>query len=833
MFDALVRRLSIGARIAATAIAFSLLLLLLFPLVGSSYNLTVEQIQALAQKEMPVSNLLLEASSLVASSELVVAQALADQQTNREALGYVDAALNRLQHVKLLYGPDASPLQNAALEEITLNTSTMRDALVAFDKRLGEGNLEAAGRQAAQVRASGDLARANIFDFVTDQRAALEARMNNVLGAWNNQFTALIALVGALFIVAVLFALWVARTITRPLNQMSESVESFVRGNTNALAPSRGSDEVTTLARTLNQLFTVQGQMSRVMTQEMEKRTVAVANRAIQLQTVAEITQDAATVADLEDLLVRVANLVRERFELYYVGVFLLDPEGRYAVMRAGSGEAGRVLKSRGFRLRVGEPNIVGQVTQSGEERVLNDVGADFTYLREAVLPLTRSEAVLPLKVGGQRIIGALDLQSALLNAFDPDTISILQILSGQLAVIIENSRLSAALADARQEAGTLLQRYTQESWSGQAALQRSPGYRFDLIEVQPFHAAGADPRLAAALADVPLEGSRVQVVPLENGGSLLRAPLTMYNQVVGVIGLEEEDPTRAWSEDEVKILEALTTQISLALENARLLDEAQRRTSQLRLLQEVTSAASAHTDLGALLDDVTRALRTALDLDFAGAAIFTALTPGFSPARARYGAASQSDSPFALLEAVNWQEHIPAVRALLEDRRSALVEVVRGGTELGTAAPVLEQAGVERVLLQPVLHRGQVVGLLDLYARSAGQLFTEENLRLLDQVALQIASAVEVALSFAQTAHRAERERQMAAVVQRIRETLDIPTILRTAAREIRTSLVAGAGGQQEAFQRTEVVVRLGGMAPLPAAPPAPHNDNGEGESQ
>jgi GAF domain-containing protein len=258
-----------------------------------------------------------------------------------------------------------------------------------------------------------------------------------------------------------------------------------------------------------------------------------------------------------------------------------------------------------------------------------------------------------------------------------------------------------------------------------------------------------------------------------------------------------------------------------LALENARLLEEAQRRTTPLRLLQEVTAAASAHTAVEDLLDNVAQTLREGLDLDFVGATIFSYRIPGFSATRERFGTPKDQDPRYDHLQTIIWDVRaIPAVRALVESGRSELLQVEGGARQLSSAAYLLEQVGIVSVLLQPILYRGQVIGLLDLHTSLPQNIFGAENRNLMDQVTLQLSSAVEVALTFAQTTRRAERERRMTAVIQRIRETLDIPTILRTAAEEIRGSLLVGSDERVESGRQTEVVVRLSSQGqPVPTS--------------
>lgn len=92
----------------------------------------------------------------------------------------------------------------------------------------------------------------------------------------------------------------------------------------------------------------------------------------------------------------------------------------------------------RGKELHVGD-GIIGWVTQHGQPVRLGDVRQDPRYLimREEI----RSELCVPLIVG-KEVIGALNVETAKLNAYDADDERLLTALAGSAAVAIKNARL-------------------------------------------------------------------------------------------------------------------------------------------------------------------------------------------------------------------------------------------------------------------------------------------------------------------------------------------------------------------------------------------------------
>lgn len=178
--------------------------------------------------------------------------------------------------------------------------------------------------------------------------------------------------------------------------------------------------------------------------------------RADQLQTAAEIARDTSGTLALDILLDKAAELIRSRFGYYHTSIFLIDPgdgetAGSQAIVRASTGAAGEEMKRRGHSLMVGSRSVVGQTTATGQPVVINDVSQDSTHRPNPLLPETRSELGLPLRLG-DRVIGALDLQSTQVNAFKPDDILVLQVLCDQIAIAVENATAYALSQRAVEE---------------------------------------------------------------------------------------------------------------------------------------------------------------------------------------------------------------------------------------------------------------------------------------------------------------------------------------------------------------------------------------------
>jgi len=164
--------------------------------------------------------------------------------------------------------------------------------------------------------------------------------------------------------------------------------------------------------------------------------------RALQLQTVEEVGRMVSSILDPDELFPYVAKPIQQNFGYYHVDIFLVEPATGCAVFKASSDPAAeKVWKEQGLRFKIGEEGMIGWVAHTGEPLLANDVGQEPHYLPGELLPETKSELVVPLKVE-ERVVGVLDVNSDKPNAFNEDDVFVLQTLANQIAIAIENARL-------------------------------------------------------------------------------------------------------------------------------------------------------------------------------------------------------------------------------------------------------------------------------------------------------------------------------------------------------------------------------------------------------
>jgi HAMP domain-containing protein/putative methionine-R-sulfoxide reductase with GAF domain len=265
-----------------------------------------------------------------------------------------------------------------------------------------------------------------------------------------------VLLLVSISIVTVLVIIYASNRMLEPLGTLTEFSERISRGEWLHRVPEDRNDELGQLASAFNRMADDLSGMYRSLEDKVEERTRFI-------RTAADVARAVVATPNLDDLLRRTVDQIKESFDFYHVSIFLLDNNGEYAVLRESTGEVGQALKARNHRLKVGSQSIIGWVTENNMPRVASEVGEDPVHFRNELLPETRAEAAVPLQVGG-RVMGALDVQSTEPEAFDESVIEVLQTLADQLCAAIQNADLAETSATVAQRARTLSEITTQLS---------------------------------------------------------------------------------------------------------------------------------------------------------------------------------------------------------------------------------------------------------------------------------------------------------------------------------------------------------------------------------
>ena len=350
----------------------------------------------------------------------------------------------------------------------------------------------------------------------------------------------------------------------------------------------------------------------------LEKR---IAERTNQLSVSAEVARAVSAILDPQALSGQVVQLIVARFQYYYAAIFLVDEDGEFAVLTEATGLAGQALKQRGHKLEISGSSMVAASISTRRPRLVQDVDRETMRFANPLLTETKSEISLPLIVG-ENVIGALDVQSTRTSAFDENTVLVLQGLADQIAIALNNAhqyqaaqletQQATALLDASRIAGriqadlatvardmlnTIAEATHFDSWQAalydaeEDAIQQIGTFdkltgitsgaseawvkltdRANQPTTEAIHAGkivqiddpANDPRLAH-LPPMVMQQTAILIVPAMYG-----------EQVVGVISLGRIREQHKITQRDIELTQAAASQLAIAIENRRLLAQAQ-----------------------------------------------------------------------------------------------------------------------------------------------------------------------------------------------------------------------------------------------------------------
>ncbi len=387
-------------------------------------------------------------------------------------------------------------------------------------------------------------------------------------------------------LISAVIAIIASNIFTSPIIQLTRAAETIASGDFTKKTNIKQKDEIGILARTFNNMAdqiqeSIENLERRVdqRTNELQQANKLSEKRAQELQTIAEISRYISTEKDLANLLPLITRIVSERFGFYHAGIFLLDENRKFAVLRAANSPGGQEMLEIHHRLEVGHTGIVGNVTASGTPRVALDTDADSVYFSNKYLPDTRSEMALPLIARGT-IIGALDVQSTMSNAFTDADVAVLSLLADQIAIAIDNVRLLEETKNALTESQSIFRGYLAEAWQKKTS-DSVIGYHQSISGGSPI----TDPKFE------PVQNTEAQEQ------ATIAIPIRVRDQVIGVMNIRANTEGKTWEKDDIGVMEAVAERIGLALDNARLFEETSSRASRERLVSDITTKIRGTND--------------------------------------------------------------------------------------------------------------------------------------------------------------------------------------------------------------------------------------------
>jgi GAF domain-containing protein len=378
------------------------------------------------------------------------------------------------------------------------------------------------------------------------------------------------------------------QSITKPIQEMQRTIEAVQNGDVTERALIVSSDETAQLTIRMNQLLNQLQAYQTELERQIQERTTDLIRKTLYLQAASRVAHDSGEIQDINALLNRTVELISSRFGFYHTGIFLLDDTGENVVLQAASSEGGQRMLARGHKLEIGLQGIVGASAYQNKPRVVMDVDTDKDFYKNPDLPMTRSEVAIPLTARGN-VLGILDIQSTEPGAFHQDDIDVLQTMADQIGLAIQNAQSLSESQTAVQRMEIATAENMQRIWR-ERIRNTNLAYRYTSTGI----ASKPEP-IVAPVAD-------------KSDTSRLSIPIVLRGQRIGTITLHRKKDVD-WTETDRSLAIEVSNQVGLALENARLLDEAQRRAAQEQSLSQLTVHLGSSLDPETILQTAVREL--------------------------------------------------------------------------------------------------------------------------------------------------------------------------------------------------------------------------------
>jgi nitrate/nitrite-specific signal transduction histidine kinase len=400
--------------------------------------------------------------------------------------------------------------------------------------------------------------------------------------------------------------MWLASNfiVLRPLQTLRATTGKWSSGDLTARVSLPTGDEYEQLGEAFNNLTAQLEGMVQGLELKVAERTSDLQRRSQYLEAAARVAHAATATLDIEQLTREIVSVVREQFDLYYVGLFLTDTANEWAVLTAGTGEAGQVMLERGHRIKIGE-GMVGWSIANARPRVAQEAGQDAVRLATAELPLTRSEAAIPLRSRG-KVPGALTVQSDRANAFDETMLAALQTMADEVGVALDNARLYTEGQQTLETTRRLTGELTRKAWAEALHAQPFEGFTIAAEQIVAPTSGAWKPEMETAFESGEIDRSSSQTIAL---------PIKVRDLTIGAVRLRKRESDAEWSQEDVRLVRTLTEQLGVALDSARLYSETQRRAQREHILTDITSRVRASTNINTILQTAIQELAEALQV--------------------------------------------------------------------------------------------------------------------------------------------------------------------------------------------------------------------------
>lgn len=391
---------------------------------------------------------------------------------------------------------------------------------------------------------------------------------------------------------AGVYELSVQKMVTTPGNWITYTVDFLIPGALIMAAIRQFKSEFAKIAEKMQQTFDELLNERAQLEERVRERTEELESRNVQLRSSTAVARNIAEIDNINELMDTITGLTSEQFGYYQIGLYLLDENKKTAFLQASSSQAGKRIVGQGFRIEPSRKDPFFPVIERNRYHITTDADTSL-FTQDPNFPLTRSRMVLPLAARGE-IMGLLDIHSDQTRAFNAQDAEIIQTLADLAAISLDNVRLISETKNLVSQLEANISFQSRDTWT-KLTRRHAPAYLFTPAGVRPIFS----PKKLVS----------------EDGDDALNIPLALHGQKIGLIKLKRKGVASSWSERERNLVEKIADQVALALENSRLVDEAQKNALRDQMIANISSRVRETLDIESVIRTATTELRKVFDL--------------------------------------------------------------------------------------------------------------------------------------------------------------------------------------------------------------------------
>lgn len=458
------------------------------------------------------------------------------------------------------------------------------------------------------------------------------------------------------------------------------------------------------------------------------------------------ITLSATTSQTMDDLVADATRLLTSVFSLNNYGIYLAN--GTNSLVMHDSYQ-GLTDKKNRDKIIPSTEGILGYVFQSGELYYSEDVQKDKKYY--SFDPRTKSELAVPIRLH-QATIGVINAESEEFNAFTEEDKRLLTTFADTLSIAIEKINLfestqqqakeisllyetaiaTSSVLDSEKLFSTIYEKVKKilpldtfvivktvkpnNEYVVVSAIENNKrlieweGIPFQIEPDSPF---GWVIQKQKPLLIQDLTTEKVFSTPIhgeQSARSWLGIPLIVHEKTIGVMAVQSYKP-EIFSKNDLHLVESLGSQIAITMENTRLLEQTQRQLERLSALHDIDLVINSSLDLRVTLNILLDQVVEKLNVDAAAVLLLNQQTQLLNFAAGRgFRTRTIESYKLRLGEGISGQ-------ATMERHLVQALDLFESDEEMAYL-PLLQEEGFLSFYSVPLIAKGQVKGVLDIFNR-------------------------------------------------------------------------------------------------------------------